>query len=79
MTSADISLILTFTNVSISLGRSYSVQCRRGLYFQASVLYLSFGTCKGVNIKQLLVCSSSMYMSSSTIFTNEHEDGYLEY
>ena len=36
-----------------------SVQCRRGYYFRAWVLYFSFGTYYDVNIKQF--CSSSMY------------------
>ena len=31
-------------NVSISLRLSDSVQCRRGYYFRAGELYLSFGT-----------------------------------
>ena len=38
---------------------SINEMCRRGFYFRARVPYLSFGTCKNVNIKQL--CSSSMY------------------
>ena len=46
-------------NVSISLRLSYSVQCRRGCYFQAWALYFSFGTYCDVNIKHL--CSPSMY------------------
>ena len=46
-------------NGSISLCLSDSVQCRRGYYFRAYVLFFSFETYKDVNIKQL--CSSSMY------------------
>ena len=36
-----------------------SVQCRRGYYFRAWVLYFSFGTCLDGNIK--LLCFSNMY------------------
>ena len=46
-------------NDSISLRFSDSVQCRRGYYFRAWVLYFNSGTYYDVNIKQL--CSSSMY------------------
>ena len=56
-------------NVSISLRfviLSHSVQCRRGNYFRAWLLYFSFGTCYDANIKQL--CSSSMYKPNLKIW-----------
>ena len=46
-------------NVPISLRLSDSVQCRRGYYFRALVLYFSLGNYQDVIIKQ--ICSSSMY------------------
>ena len=50
-----------------SLRLSDSVQCRRGQYFLAWVLYFSFGTHKDVKIKQL--CSSSMYKQNLYIWS----------
>ena len=46
-------------NVSISLRLSDFVQCRRGYYFRAWVLYFSFGKYLDMNIKHL--CSSSLH------------------
>ena len=53
----------SISKMFLSVRLSDSVQRRRGLYFRAWMIYLSFGTCLTVNIKQL--CSSGMYNSLS--------------